>query len=132
VRWITENNRPVNVINDRALRELLLSGRPNIELPSHFTISCDIRASFEKCQECIGKILQVCDHISVNVTRVSIAYRNMLAVFILPQTHGLPRTTVHSLRGLSIWNMKVKCYHFCLISLKSQRLAFIFDTTQVF
>jgi hypothetical protein len=63
VRWITENNRPVNIINDRALRDLLLSGRPNIELPSHFTISRDIRASFEKCQERIGKLLQVCDHI---------------------------------------------------------------------
>ncbi|KAG2099277.1 uncharacterized protein F5147DRAFT_582695, partial [Suillus discolor] len=63
VRWITENNRPVNIINDRALRDLLLSGRPNIELPSHFTISRDIWASFEKCQERIGTLLQVCDHI---------------------------------------------------------------------
>ncbi|KAG1806027.1 hypothetical protein EV424DRAFT_1329888, partial [Suillus variegatus] len=53
-----ENNRPVNIINDRALRDLLLSGRPNIELPSHFTITRDIRASFEKCQERIGTLLQ--------------------------------------------------------------------------
>ncbi|KAG1748947.1 uncharacterized protein EDB91DRAFT_1244750 [Suillus paluster] len=58
VRWITGNNRPVNIINDRALRDLLLSGRPNIELSSHFTISHDIRASFEKSQERIGKLLQ--------------------------------------------------------------------------
>jgi len=61
----------VNILNDRALRDLLLSGCPNIELPSRFTISRDIRASFEKCQERIGKLLQVCDQISVNVTRVS-------------------------------------------------------------
>lgn len=109
VRWITENNRPVNIINDRALRDLLLSGRPNIELPSHFTITRDIRASFEKCQERIGTLLQVCDHIHVNLAAESQpAYRNMMAVFILPPMHGLPRTTAHSLHGLSIWNIKVK------------------------
>lgn len=71
MRWITENNQPINIINDRALRDLLLSGHPNIELPSHFTISCDICSSFEKCQECIGKLLQVRDHVSVNIAIVS-------------------------------------------------------------
>ncbi|EGN98179.1 hypothetical protein SERLA73DRAFT_56205, partial [Serpula lacrymans var. lacrymans S7.3] len=38
--------------------DLLSAGRPNIELPSHFTISRDIQASFEKCQEQIGNLLQ--------------------------------------------------------------------------
>ena len=32
VRWITENNRPVNILNDCTLRDLLLSGRPNIDV----------------------------------------------------------------------------------------------------
>jgi hypothetical protein len=59
VKWITENNRPVNIINDRELRNLLTAGRPSIELPSNRTISRDINASFEKCQARVAKLLQV-------------------------------------------------------------------------
>lgn len=58
VKWITENNRPVNIINDRELRDLLMAGRPSIQLPSNYTISRDINASFEKCQERVAKLLQ--------------------------------------------------------------------------
>jgi hypothetical protein len=64
VKWITENNRPVNIINDRELRDLLMAGRPSIQLPSNFTISRDINATFEKCQQHIAKLLQVC--LSIN------------------------------------------------------------------
>jgi hypothetical protein len=49
-KWLTENNRPINIINDRELRELLTAGRPSIQLPTNPTISCDIHMSFEKCQ----------------------------------------------------------------------------------
>jgi hypothetical protein len=59
VKWITENNRPVNIINDRELRNLLTAGRPSVELPSNRTISRDINASFEKCQMRVAKLLQV-------------------------------------------------------------------------
>jgi hypothetical protein len=58
VKWITENNRPANIINDRELRDLLTTGWPNIELPSNNTIFRDIKASFEKCQDRITKLLQ--------------------------------------------------------------------------
>jgi hypothetical protein len=54
------NNRPLNVINDRALRDLLTAGRPSIDLPSDDTISRDIKTSFEKCWVRIAKLLQ--DH----------------------------------------------------------------------
>ena len=59
VRWITESNRPINIINDHLLRDLLTAGRPSITLPSWTTISRDIHESFKKCQQCIGKLLQV-------------------------------------------------------------------------
>ncbi|KIM54008.1 hypothetical protein SCLCIDRAFT_53965, partial [Scleroderma citrinum Foug A] len=58
VRWLTENNCPTNIINNRALCDLLLAGRPSIDLPSCFTISRDICSSFLKCQDRIGKLLQ--------------------------------------------------------------------------
>jgi hypothetical protein len=59
IRWITENNRPPNIVNDRKLRELLTVGRPTTNLPSHQTISRDIDTSFKKCQACVAKLLQV-------------------------------------------------------------------------
>ena len=58
VKWVTENNRPINVINDRELCNLLTAGWPNINLPSSDTISHDIQASFKKCWERIAKLLQ--------------------------------------------------------------------------
>jgi hypothetical protein len=57
--WITINNRPLNIINDQGLRGLLTAGRPNAILPSPDTISRDIDAAFEKCQDRIAKLLQV-------------------------------------------------------------------------
>jgi hypothetical protein len=59
VKWLTENNRPINIINDRELRELLTAGRPSIQLPTNPTILRDIHMSFEKCQVRIAKLLQV-------------------------------------------------------------------------
>jgi hypothetical protein len=50
VKWVTENNRPANIINDCELQDLLTAGRPSVELPSNQTISRDINASFEKCR----------------------------------------------------------------------------------
>jgi len=60
VKWVTENNRPANIIKDCELRELLTAGHPHIELPSPDTISRDIKASFNKCRERIATLL--CDH----------------------------------------------------------------------
>ena len=38
VKWVTENNHPVNIINDRELRNLLTAGRPSTHLPLDDTI----------------------------------------------------------------------------------------------
>ena len=46
IKWVTENNHPVNIINDRELQNLLTVGQPSIELPSNRTISCNIDASY--------------------------------------------------------------------------------------
>ena len=59
VRWITENNQPVHIINDQELCELLTAGWLKIELPGHVTISRDIKACFAKCHDRICKLLQV-------------------------------------------------------------------------
>ena len=58
VKWVTESSRPLQIIEDRELRDLLLTGRPNMTLPSANTISRDIHASFAACRERIGKLLK--------------------------------------------------------------------------
>jgi hypothetical protein len=59
VKWITKNNRPVNIINDRELHSLLTAGQPSVELPSNQTILHNINASFERCWGRISKLLNV-------------------------------------------------------------------------
>ena len=58
VKWVTENNRPMNIVNDRELEELLTAGRPHIKVPSAATVSRDVKACFKKCCERIGKLLK--------------------------------------------------------------------------
>jgi hypothetical protein len=58
MKWVTESNRPVNIVNDRELCDLLTAGRPSINLPSNDTISKDIDAAFKKCRDHIAKLLQ--------------------------------------------------------------------------
>ena len=58
VKWLTENNRPINIINDRELQNLLTAGHPSIQLPTNPVILNDIHASFEKCRERIAKLLR--------------------------------------------------------------------------
>jgi hypothetical protein len=60
VKWVTENNRPVTIIDDTELRELLLAGRPQLTLPSRHTVARDIDACFEHCRDRIKTLLQ--DH----------------------------------------------------------------------
>ena len=59
VKWVTENNRAMNIINDQELHNLLTVGQPSIHLPSHDTISRDINAAYEKCRDQVAKLLQV-------------------------------------------------------------------------
>ncbi|KAN0113508.1 hypothetical protein V8E52_007666, partial [Russula decolorans] len=58
VKWITENNQPVNIVNDRELCELLTVGRPQIRLPGHATVSRDIKACFGICRDRVATLLQ--------------------------------------------------------------------------
>ena len=56
VKWVTESNRPVNIVDDR---ELLSAGRPQLEIPSRDILSRKIHLAFSKASERIGKLLRV-------------------------------------------------------------------------
>ena len=58
VKWVTESNRPANIVNDRELKELLTASRPNLEIPSASTVARDIKIAFEKCKGRIAKLLR--------------------------------------------------------------------------
>jgi hypothetical protein len=60
IKWVTKGNRPISIVKDGDLRELLTAGRPNMKIPSPDTISRNIKASFDKCQEHVARLLQVC------------------------------------------------------------------------
>jgi hypothetical protein len=60
VKWVTENNRPANIVKDRELIDLFCAGRPQVSIPSPITVGRDIASAFAKCQTRIAKLLQ--DH----------------------------------------------------------------------
>ena len=59
VKWVTEDNRPSNIVNNPEPHKILSAGCPHLSIPSPSTVSWDINASFEKCQERISKLLHV-------------------------------------------------------------------------
>jgi hypothetical protein len=39
VKWVTENNRPMSIVNDTELHNLLTAGRPHATIPSASTVT---------------------------------------------------------------------------------------------
>ncbi|KAF7349077.1 Dimer-Tnp-hAT domain-containing protein [Mycena venus] len=52
-----EANRPFRIMEDRELRELLLAGRPELNIPSRRTIGRDLNAVFDRCSQRIINLL---------------------------------------------------------------------------
>jgi len=59
VRWVTENHRPFQIVNDRGFRCLMKTGRPECYIPSPETLSRDVKRVFVHVRACIAKGLQV-------------------------------------------------------------------------
>ncbi|KAJ7871618.1 hypothetical protein B0H14DRAFT_3439341 [Mycena olivaceomarginata] len=57
VRWFTESNRPMYAAKYRKFEELIINGRPGIEIHSQTTIARDIKTSFEHGPDHISKLL---------------------------------------------------------------------------
>lgn len=60
VHWVTESNCSIQIVEDCKFCDLMLAGHPQANLPGCQTVAHDIKASFEHCEECINKLLQVC------------------------------------------------------------------------
>jgi len=59
VHWVTENKRPFQVVNDRAFRSLMKTGRPESYIPSAETLSRDVKNVFISASKRISDMLQV-------------------------------------------------------------------------
>lgn len=59
VRWVSENKRPFQIVNDRGFRRLMKTGRPECYIPSTETVSRDVKNVFVCMRERIAKMLQV-------------------------------------------------------------------------
>ncbi|KAF7291900.1 Dimer-Tnp-hAT domain-containing protein [Mycena indigotica] len=58
VRWLAEAARPLRTIEDRELKELLGAGRPELTVPSRFTVARDLQAAYERCATRIANLLE--------------------------------------------------------------------------
>ncbi|KAJ7312589.1 hypothetical protein DFH08DRAFT_717431, partial [Mycena albidolilacea] len=46
VRWVTESNRPITIVEDETFWHIFLAGRPTTSLPSRFMLTRDIKKAF--------------------------------------------------------------------------------------
>ncbi|KAF8173556.1 hypothetical protein K438DRAFT_1610677, partial [Mycena galopus ATCC 62051] len=58
VRWIAEANRPVRIVEDRELKELLGAGRPGFNMPSRRTVARDLNVAYEHCSGRVKTLLE--------------------------------------------------------------------------
>lgn len=59
MRWIAEANRPLRIVEDRELKELLSAGRPGFNVPSRFTVARDLNAAYKRCSSRVKTLLEV-------------------------------------------------------------------------
>ncbi|KAH8987624.1 hypothetical protein EDB92DRAFT_1785190, partial [Lactarius akahatsu] len=61
VRWVCENNRPFSIVNDRAFRTLMKTGRPDYYIPSAATLANDVKNVFVQVRRRISTMLKEYD-----------------------------------------------------------------------
>ena len=60
MRWVSENLRPFDVVNDQGFQSLMKMGCPEYYIPSPSTVACDARQVFLNARQQLSKVLQVC------------------------------------------------------------------------
>ncbi|KAJ7803769.1 hypothetical protein B0H14DRAFT_2384262 [Mycena olivaceomarginata] len=57
-RWVAESNRPLNIVADRELKEILCAGRPEVRVPSRRVLGCDLNTAYEQSRGYIEHLLR--------------------------------------------------------------------------
>lgn len=111
VRWVVENLRPFEIVQDRAFQFLMKTGRPEYYLPHPSTVSRDVKVIFGRARTNIATMLQVswCHTGCGDVDAYLI--RNTTVNLISRQILGRRRTTRRLLHSPSIWLWTVSRVH---------------------
>ena len=59
VRWVAESMWPFLIVKDRGFQKLIKTGRPDYRIPSHHTVSRNVKNMFVHCRQRVAKMLQV-------------------------------------------------------------------------
>jgi hypothetical protein len=59
VKWVSESQRPLSIVEDRGFQKLMKTGRPTYKIPSRRTVGRDVKHVFKKTRKRIAKMLQV-------------------------------------------------------------------------
>ena len=59
MRWVSEDLRPYSIVNDRAFKSLMKTGRPDYYIPSPSTVLRDVRLAFAWTRQRVAKMLRV-------------------------------------------------------------------------
>jgi hypothetical protein len=60
-KWIVESMRPVRIVKDQGLHEIIKTGRPGYEIPSESTVRRDLDVIFDVVEDRVGNLLRVSD-----------------------------------------------------------------------
>jgi hypothetical protein len=59
VRWVAENKRPFQIVNDHGFQTLMKTGCPAYHIPSAETVSRDVKRVFVEARKRIAEMLKV-------------------------------------------------------------------------
>ena len=59
MRWVSESLWLFSIVEDRGFKSLMKTGHPEYYLPSHSTVSQDVRLVFARTRNLIAKMLRV-------------------------------------------------------------------------
>lgn len=59
VHWVSESQRPFEIVGDHRFLSLMKTGRPGYHLPHPRTVAHDVRQVFSRTKQQIAEMLQV-------------------------------------------------------------------------
>ncbi|KAJ3738437.1 hypothetical protein EV360DRAFT_58139 [Lentinula raphanica] len=61
-RWVSENARPFQIVQDRCFCWLQKEGRPTSYIPSRETVARDVKKLYERSKQKLAEELQMCEY----------------------------------------------------------------------
>ena len=79
VRWVSESNRPFQIVADHGFLALMKTGRPHMWIPRPTTVASDVRMVFARTRQQVAVMLQVSAITFLNQKQLTYCDRNTKA-----------------------------------------------------